>query len=91
VLFGNPAQFLIQATAVGAAIVYSGVGSFALLKLIGLVMPLRAEGNEEGVGLDVSQHGEEAYAEGEAAILVLPTGDVKVGATAMTAAEGGRA
>ena len=90
VLFGNPGQFLIQATAVGAAIVYSGVGSFALLKLIGLVMPLRAEGNEEGVGMDVTQHGEEAYAEGEAAILVLPTGDVKVGATAM-AAEGGRA
>ena len=91
VLFGNPGQFLIQATAVGAAIVYSGVGSFALLKLIGLVMPLRAEGNEEGVGMDVTQHGEEAYAEGEAAILVLPTGDVKIGATAMTAAEGGRA
>ena len=91
VLFGNPGQFLIQATAVGAAIVYSGVGSFALLKLIGLVMPLRAEGKEEGVGMDVTQHGEEAYAEGEAAILVLPTGDVKVGATAMTAAEGGRA
>ena len=90
VLFGNPGQFLIQATAVGAAIVYSGVGSFALLKLIALVMPLRAEGNEEGVGMDVTQHGEEAYAEGEAAILVLPTGDVKVGATAM-AAEGGRA
>ncbi len=91
VLFGNPGQFLIQATAVGAAIVYSGVGSFALLKLIGLVMPLRAEGNEEGVGMDVTQHGEEAYAEGEAAILVLPTGDVKIGATAMAAAEGGHA
>ena len=74
VLFGNPGQFLIQATAVGAAIIYSGVGSFALLKLIGLVMPLRAEGNEEGVGMDVTQHGEEAYAEGEAAILVLPDG-----------------
>ena len=91
VLFGNPGQFLIQATAVGAAILYSGVGSFLLLKAIALVMPLRAEGNEEGLGMDVSQHGEEAYAEGEAAILVLPTGDVKVGATAMAAAEGGRA
>ena len=90
-LFGNPGQLGIQATAVGAAIVYSGVVSFVLLKLIGLVMPLRAEGNEEGVGMDVTQHGEEAYAEGEGAILVLPTGDVKIGATAMAAAEGGRA
>src|SRR6187399_1609950 len=89
-LFGNPRQFGIQVVAILLVAAYSGVGSFALLKLIGLVMPLRAEGNEEGVGMDVTQHGEEAYAEGEAAILVLPTGDVKVGATAM-AAEGGRA
>ena len=91
VLFGNPGQLLIQATAVGAAIVYSGIGSFVLLKLIALVMPLRAVRNEEGLGMDVSQHGEEAYAEGEGAILVLPSGDVKVGAAAMAAAEGGRA
>jgi Amt family ammonium transporter len=91
VLFGNPGQFLIQATAVGAAIVFSGVGSFVLLKLIALVMPLRAEGNEEGLGMDVSQHGEEAYADGEGAILVFPSSEMKVGATAIAAAEGGRA
>jgi Amt family ammonium transporter len=91
VLFGNPGQFLIQATAVGAAIVFSGVGSFVLLKLIALVMPLRAEGNEEGLGMDVSQHGEEAYADGEGAILVFPSSETKIGATAMAAAEGGRA
>ncbi len=35
VLFGNPAQLGIQATAVAATIVYSGVVSFMLLKLIG--------------------------------------------------------
>jgi len=35
--------------------------SFAILKLIGLVMPLRANQEDEMVGLDVSQHGEEAY------------------------------
>jgi Amt family ammonium transporter len=35
--------------------------SFVLLKLIGLVMPLRAAGTEEDEGLDISQHGEEAY------------------------------
>jgi Amt family ammonium transporter len=60
-LFGNPGQLGIQAVAVGAAIVYSGVVSFVLLKLIGLVIPLRADATDEVAGLDVSQHGEEAY------------------------------
>ncbi len=61
VLFGNPKQFLIQATAVLAAIVYSGVASFVLLKAIGLVMELRATRDEESTGLDIPLHGEEAY------------------------------
>src|SRR3712207_1588633 len=64
-LFGNPGQLGTQAIAVGAAIVYSGIMSFILLKLIGLVMPLRADAQEEMVGLDVNQHGEEAYIHGE--------------------------
>jgi Amt family ammonium transporter len=60
-LFGNPAQLGIQAIAVGAAILYSGVVSFVLLKAIALFVPLRADAAEEAVGLDVSMHGEEAY------------------------------
>jgi len=60
-LYGNPAQLGIQAMAVGTAIVYSGVASFALLKLIGLFMPLRATVSEEVSGLDLTMHGEEAY------------------------------
>jgi Amt family ammonium transporter len=60
-LYGNVAQVGIQATAVGTAIVYSGVMSFVLLKLIGLVMPLRATSQEQATGLDITQHGEEAY------------------------------
>ena len=63
-LFGNPRQLLIQGTAVLAAIVYSGVGSFVLLRLIALVMPLRAADTDEVTGLDVTQHGEEAYIHG---------------------------
>ncbi len=35
--------------------------SFVLLKLVGLVFPLRASLSDEAVGLDVSMHGEEAY------------------------------
>jgi Amt family ammonium transporter len=64
-LFGNPGQVGVQAVAIGAAILYSGVMSFVLLKLIGLVMPLRAEPRDETAGLDVNQHGEEAYVHGE--------------------------
>jgi Amt family ammonium transporter len=60
-LYGNPGQLVTQAIAVAAAIVYSGVLSFVLLKIIGAVIPLRATAADEGVGLDVSQHGEEAY------------------------------
>jgi Amt family ammonium transporter len=58
---GNPGQVLIQGTAVLAAMLYSGGASFVLLKLIGLVIPLRAATSEEVEGLDISAHGEEAY------------------------------
>jgi Amt family ammonium transporter len=60
-LFGNPGQLGVQATAVAAAIVYSGVVSFILLKIIGVIIPLRATDADEATGLDVTQHGEEAY------------------------------
>jgi Amt family ammonium transporter len=60
-LFGNPGQLLVQGTAILAAIVYSGVMSFILLKLVGLVLPLRVDASEEAEGCDVIAHGEEAY------------------------------
>jgi Amt family ammonium transporter len=60
-LFGNPKQLGIQAVAVLAVAVYSGVVSFVLLKVISLVTPLRATEQEEAAGLDISLHGEEAY------------------------------
>ena len=44
-----------------AAIVYSGVASFVLLKIIGALVPLRASDADESMGLDMSMHGEEAY------------------------------
>jgi Amt family ammonium transporter len=71
-LFGNPGQVLIQILAVLSTIVYSGLGTFVLLKAIGALMPLKASVGEEGLGMDISQHGEEAYGSGEGAILILP-------------------
>jgi Amt family ammonium transporter len=69
---GHPAQLGRQAVAVAAALAYSAAVSFGLLKLIGLLAPLRADKRQESLGLDVPQHGEEAYTSGEGAILVLP-------------------
>jgi Amt family ammonium transporter len=63
-LFGNPGQVTTQVVAVAATIVYSGVMSFVLLKIIGAVMPLAATADDEAVGLDLSSHGEEAYSQG---------------------------
>jgi Amt family ammonium transporter len=71
-LFGNPRQLAVQALAVLAAAAFSAAGTLALLKLVALFSPLVASAREEGLGLDVSQHGEEAYAEGDGAVLVLP-------------------
>jgi len=67
-LFGNPGQLIVQLTAVAASAAYSGVMSLILLKAIGAVMPLRAGAADEATGLDVSQHGEEAYIHAEGAV-----------------------
>ncbi len=72
VLAGDPGQLAAQALAVAAAAAFSGGATFLILKAIGLVLPLRAEQRDEGLGLDVSMHGEEAYAGDEGAILILP-------------------
>jgi Amt family ammonium transporter len=69
-LFGNVGQIGTQAIAVAVTIVYSAAMTFAILKILGLVMTLRASSREEGIGLDRTQHGEEAYSHGEGAILV---------------------
>jgi ammonium transporter, Amt family len=89
VLFGNPMQLAIQATAVVAAIVYSGVGSLVLLKVIGMVVPLRTDAAEEDAGLDLMEHGEEAYVQssGSSAVLHRSTSDLSVGGQEMIYSE----
>ena len=71
-LFGNPRQLLVQFAAVAATIAYSAIATLVILKLIAFASTLRASAREEGIGLDVTQHGEEAYSRGEGAILVQP-------------------
>jgi ammonium transporter, Amt family len=69
-LYGNAAQLGEQALAVLVAPLYAFVATFVLLRLIGLVMPLRVTERHEALGMDVTQHGEEAYTRGEGAVLL---------------------
>lgn len=71
---GNAGQILTQLYSVAAVLAYSGAATFVILKLIAVVMPLRSTGRTEGVGLDVTDHGEEAYTAGDGAILIPPAG-----------------
>jgi ammonium transporter, Amt family len=71
-LFGGAEQLLDQTLAVLVTPAYAFGMTFLILKGLALVMPLRATEREEAIGMDVVQHGEEAYASGEGAILVTP-------------------
>jgi Amt family ammonium transporter len=55
---GVDADVLVQIGAVATTLVYSGVGSFIILKIIDMVVGLRVSEEEEREGLDVSLHGE---------------------------------
>jgi Amt family ammonium transporter len=59
--YGNPAQLGIQVLAVLVVAAFAFVGSYLLLKLVDVFSPLRVSPKEEDEGLDLSQHGEEAY------------------------------
>ena len=74
VVYGNAAQLGHQALAAVVAPVYAFTVTFMLLKLMERVMPLRVTQHDEALGLDVTQHGEEAYVTGEGAILITPDG-----------------
>jgi ammonium transporter, Amt family len=59
--YGNAGQLGIQVLAIGVVAAFSFGGSYMLLKLVNLFSPLRVSAEEEDAGLDISQHGEEAY------------------------------
>jgi Amt family ammonium transporter len=58
---GSLALLGIQAVGVVATLAWSGLVSFALFKLVGLVTPLRADEQDEFNGLDLSEAGERGY------------------------------
>ena len=70
--YGDGGQLWSQVVAAAVTPAYAFIVTFVLLKLVGAAMPLRASAHDEAVGMDVVQHGEEAYVTGEGAILILP-------------------
>jgi ammonium transporter, Amt family len=76
-VYGNLSQLGHQALAVLSAPAYAFAMTFVILRVLERVMTLRVTLHEESLGLDVVEHGEEAYASGEGAILVLPESGVQ--------------
>ncbi len=52
---------LAQLKAVALTVVWSGIGSLVLFKIVDLVVGLRVTQDQEREGLDLSEHGERAY------------------------------
>ncbi|MFH1523781.1 MAG: ammonium transporter, partial [Chloroflexota bacterium] len=59
--YGNPHQFLLQFLTVVATIIFAFGMTFLITKLLSRFVGLRVSENEEEVGLDISEHGEQAY------------------------------
>lgn len=60
-LYGNPSLVLTQFIATIAVYAYSIIMTIIILKVVSLVFKLRADDNEEDLGLDISMHGEKGY------------------------------
>jgi Amt family ammonium transporter len=60
-LYGNPGLVTTQLMAVGATVLFAGIGTVVILSILKAVMGLRVTVEEERLGLDLSQHNESAY------------------------------
>jgi Amt family ammonium transporter len=52
---------LNQAAGILIAWVLAGIGSYIILKIVDAIIGLRVNADDEIMGLDLSQHGEEGY------------------------------
>jgi len=59
--YSMAAQVLIQAKAVLFTLAWSGIGSAVLYKVVDLIVGLRVSVDTEHEGLDLAEHGEQAY------------------------------
>jgi len=61
-LYGNPGQFVTQLITVVVAAAYAFILTFVIAKVLDMVWGLSVSHEEEELGLDISEHGERAYA-----------------------------
>ena len=59
--FGNPEQFGIQVVLALVTLTFSVIGTYLILKIVDVTVGLRVSGQDEEMGLDLSQHNERAY------------------------------
>jgi Amt family ammonium transporter len=71
-LAGNAAQLGVQAVAVLAAVAIAAVGTVVIYGVLRLTMTVRADVHEEISGLDLTEHGEEAYFGGDVGAVAGP-------------------
>jgi Amt family ammonium transporter len=63
--YGNPKQFYLQLIATVTTIIFSGLMTFILFKIVDKLVGIRAAKTEEIAGLDITQHNEIAYSEND--------------------------
>ncbi|KAB2953122.1 ammonium transporter [Heliorestis acidaminivorans] len=59
--YGNAELLLIQTIAVVATIIFVTIGTFVIYHIVNSIVKMRVSAEDEEIGLDISQHGEEAY------------------------------
>ena len=57
-------QFMVQLSSVAITVLWTAIASYIILKVIGAVVGLRVDQQDEIEGLDLSQHGERGYHNG---------------------------
>ena len=59
--YGETNLFVAQIISIGVAVVFAVVGSTVLYKVVNAIVALRANNDEEILGLDITEHGERGY------------------------------
>lgn len=57
-------QFMVQLSSVAITVLWTGIASYVILTVIGAMIGLRVDQQDEIEGLDLSQHGERGYHNG---------------------------
>ena len=61
IIAGEASPLMNQIMAVGITVLFSGIASLVILYVVKFTIGLRVTETEEEEGLDLTQHGEEAY------------------------------